>query len=134
MNRRAFLRLAALTGMAAFSTPTLSTVRAASPATRPGKKVKPFELDEMSIAQLQDLMAHGKASAVSLVKKYQARIEAIDRHGPRLNAVMELNPDALAIAAALDKERVFRGARGPLHGVPQGEFIADPKGLVENDL
>jgi amidase len=72
----------------------------------------------MSIAQLQDLMAHGKASAVSLVKKYQARIEAIDRHGPRLNAVMELNPDALAIAAALDKERVSRGARGPLHGVP----------------
>ena len=118
MNRRAFLRLAALTGMAAFSTPTLSTVRAASPATRPGTKVKPFELDEMSIAQLQDLMAHGKASAVSLVKKYQARIEAIDRHGPRLNAVMELNPDALAIAAALDKERVSRGARGPLHGVP----------------
>jgi amidase len=123
MNRRAFLRLAALTGMAAFSTPTLSTVRAATPATRPGKKVKPFELDEMSIAQLQDLMAHGKASAVSLVKKYQARIEAIDRHGPRLNAVMELNPDALAIAAALDKERVFRGARGPLHGVPV--FIKD---------
>jgi amidase len=123
MNRRAFLRLAALTGMTAFSTPTLSTVRAASPATRPGKKVKPFELDEMSIAQLQDLMAHGNASAVSLVKKYQARIEAIDRHGPRLNAVMELNPDALAIAAALDKERAFRGARGPLHGVPV--FIKD---------
>jgi amidase len=123
MNRRAFLRLAALTGMAAFSTPTLSTVRAASLATLPGKKVKPFELDEMTIAQLQDLMAHGKASAVSLVKKYQARIETIDRHGPRLNAVMELNPDALTIAAALDKERAFRGARGPLHGVPV--FIKD---------
>lgn len=118
MNRRAFLRLAALTGMAAFSTPTIVLARASALASSPGTKVKPFELDEMSIAQLQDLMAHGKASAVSLVKKYQARIEAIDRHGPRLNAVMELNPDALAIAAALDKERVSRGARGPLHGVP----------------
>jgi amidase len=118
MNRRAFIRLAALTGMAAFSTPTIPTARASSPASGPGKKVKPFELEEMTIAQLQELMAHGKASAVSLVKKYQARIETIDRHGPRLNAVIELNPDALAIAAALDKERLSQGARGPLHGVP----------------
>jgi amidase len=118
MNRRAFLRLAALTGVAAFSDPTIPTVRASSPASGAGKKVKPFELEEMTIAQLQELMAHGKASAVSLVKKYQARIETIDRHGPRLNAVIELNPDALAIAAALDKERLSQGARGLLHGVP----------------
>jgi amidase len=118
MNRRAFLRLAALAGMAACSTPTIPLARASSFATRPGKKVKPFELEEMTIAQLQGLMAHGKASAVSLIKKYQARIETIDRHGPRLNAVIELNPDALAIAAALDKERRSQGPRGPLHGVP----------------
>jgi amidase len=118
MNRRAFLRLAAATGMAAFSTPTIVLARASALSSSPGKKVKPFELEEMSIAQLQDLMAHGKASAVSLVKKYRARIEAIDRHGPRLNAVIELNPDALAIAAALDKERLSQGARGLLHGVP----------------
>ena len=118
MNRRAFLRLAALAGMAACSTPTIPLARASSFATRPGKKVKPFELEEMTIAQLQGLMAHGKASAVSLVKKYQARIETIDRHGPRLNAVLELNPDALAIAAGLDKERRSQGPRGPLHGVP----------------
>ena len=113
MNRRAFLRLAALTGMAAFSTPTIPTGHASSPASGAGKKVKPFELEEMTIAQLQDLMAHGKASAVSLVKNYQARIETIDRHGPKLNAVIELNPDALEIAAALDKERRSQGPRGP---------------------
>jgi amidase len=118
MNRRAFLRLAALAGMAACSTPTIPLARASSLASAPGNKVKPFELDEITIAQLQDRMARGKASAVSLVKKYQARIEAIDRHGPRLNAVIELNPDALAIAAALDKERRSQGPRGPLHGVP----------------
>jgi len=118
MNRRTFLRLAALAGMAACSTPAIPLARASSPATRPGKKVKPFELEEMTIVQLQELMAHGKATAVSLVKKYQARIETIDRHGPRLNAVIELNPDALAIAAALDKERRSQGPRGSLHGVP----------------
>jgi amidase len=118
MNRRAFLRLAALTGIAAFSTPTIPLARASSLASGPSKKVKPFELDEITIAQLQDRLARGEASAVSLVKKYQARIEAIDRHGPRLNAVIELNPDALAIAAALDKERRSQGPRGLLHGVP----------------
>ena len=118
MNRRAFLRLAAFTGMAAFTAPTIPLARASALASGPGKQVKPFELEEMTIAQLQDLMAHGKASAVSLVKKYQARIDSIDRRGPRLNAVIELNPDALEIAAALDKERRSQGPRGPLHGVP----------------
>src|SRR5436309_2102687 len=49
---------------------------------------------------------------------YLARIEAIDRNGPRLNSVIELNPDALAIAADLDRERASKGARGPLHGIP----------------
>jgi amidase len=112
MNRRAFLRLAALTGMA------FPTAWGSSSDPRAGKKLRPFELEEMSIVQLQELMANGHASAVSLVKKYQARIEAIDRHGPKLNAVIELNPEALAIAAALDKERRSQGARGPLHGVP----------------
>ena len=73
MNRRAFLRLAALAGMATFSTPAMPAAWAHSPAIGPGKKVKPFELEEMTIAQLQGLMASGKASAVSLVKKYRRR-------------------------------------------------------------
>jgi amidase len=75
-------------------------------------------LDELTIAQLQNLMARRKASAVSLVKKYQRRIQAIDRRGPRLNAILELNPDALMIAEQMDKERITQGPRGVLHGIP----------------
>ena len=63
-------------------------------------------------------MASGKVSALSLTRKYLGRIVEIDRRGPALNAVIELNPDAEAIAAALDRERRTSGARGPLHGIP----------------
>lgn len=82
------------------------------------RRVKSFGIEEQTIPQLQAMIDAGKASAVSLVKKYLARIEALDRRGPRLNAVIELNPDALAIAAELDKERVAHGRRSPLHGIP----------------
>ncbi len=81
-------------------------------------RVRPFILDEVSIAELQGWMAAGRFSAVDLVKKYLARIAAVDRHGPSLNAVIELNPDALSIAAALDRERRAKGPRGSLHGIP----------------
>src|SRR5207248_1868688 len=57
-------------------------------------------------------------TSVQLVQKYQARIDEIDKHGPRINSVIELNPDAPAIAAALDRERKDKGVRGPLHGIP----------------
>jgi amidase len=72
----------------------------------------------MTIAQMQRAMESRKLSAVSLTRKYLARIEEIDAEGPALNAVIELNPDALAIARALDQERNGKGPRGPLHGVP----------------
>jgi amidase len=116
MKRRDFLRcttigVGSFLGLQAFTAGSTASARTAS-------RVKAFELDELSIAQLQDLMQRRKATAVSLVKKYQARIKAIDRRGPRLNAVLELNPDALLIAADLDKERLAKGPRGPLHGMP----------------
>ena len=63
-------------------------------------------------------MKSGKYTALSLTEKYLARIEEIDRNGPKLNSVMEINPDALPIAEALDKERRGKGPRGPLHGLP----------------
>jgi amidase len=72
----------------------------------------PFDLDELTIAQLQ------KHTAQSLVEKYLARIEGVDRSGPTLRAVIEINPEALAIAQALDQERKAKGSRGPLHGIP----------------
>ncbi|PYR59657.1 MAG: amidase [Acidobacteria bacterium] len=77
-----------------------------------------FDLQEATIADLQQRMASRQETARSLVEKYLARIEAIDRHGPALRSVIEINPDALAIADRLDAERASNGARGPLHGIP----------------
>jgi amidase len=80
--------------------------------------LRPFELDEITIIDLQDGMKSGKFTARSLVEKYSARVAEIDKQGPAINSVIELNPDALAIADTLDQERKTKGARGPLHGVP----------------
>jgi amidase len=80
--------------------------------------VKPFELDEITISDLQDGMKSGKFTARSLVEKYQARIADIDKQGPSINSIIQLNPDALAIADALDQERKAKGERGNLHGIP----------------
>ena len=63
-------------------------------------------------------MASGEYSSVSITKLYLKRIEAIDKKGPALNAVIEINPDALTIAAAMDAERKAGKVRGPLHGIP----------------
>ena len=71
-----------------------------------------------NIFELQATMATDALTSQGLVETSRARIEAIDRSGPRLNAVLELNPDALAIADALDAERHKQGPRGPLHGIP----------------
>src|SRR5258706_3492073 len=63
-------------------------------------------------------MSAGRITSRALTAQYLNRIKAIDKAGPRINSVIELNPDALAIAAALDKERKEKGPRGPLHGIP----------------
>ena len=73
-------------------------------------------VENATIAGLQEALAAGRATAADLVRAYTARIEAYDRDGPRLNAVRELNPDALAIAAALDARK--SGRRRPLEGIP----------------
>jgi amidase len=87
-------------------------IRAQAPARAP------FDLDELSIAQLQERMQSGRDTARSLTEKYLARIEAVDRSGPALHSVLEVNPDALAIADRLDAERTGGRTRGPLHGIP----------------
>ena len=74
--------------------------------------------EERGIAELQAEMQRGKLSSRALVRRYLRRIEELDRRGPALRSVLEVNPDALAIADALDKERKKQGARGPLHGIP----------------
>ena len=79
----------------------------------------PFpELEEATIADLQAQMAAGSLTARRLTQMYLARIETLDRSGPMLRSVLEVNPDALAIADALDAERATSGPRGPLHGIP----------------
>jgi amidase len=77
-----------------------------------------FSLDEVTIADLQQRMRSGRETARSLTEQYIARIEAVDRNGPALHSVLEVNPDALAIADRLDAERKNGRTRGPLHGIP----------------
>jgi amidase len=87
-------------------------------AVAPQPAARPFELDEATVQQLQDWMQSGRYTSRRLVDLYLARIEQIDRGGPLLRSVIEVNPDAASIADALDKERASKGPRGPLHGVP----------------
>ncbi|MBL7739267.1 MAG: amidase [Chitinophagaceae bacterium] len=83
-----------------------------------GDVVPSFELDEETISTLQEKMVSGKYNSEQLTQLYLARIEAIDKNGPKLNSVIEINPDALAIAKAMDEERKAGKIRGPLHGIP----------------
>lgn len=77
-----------------------------------------FPLEEATAAQLQDWMTSGRYTSRQLTEMYLRRIEEVDRQGPALRAVIEVNPDALSIADALDAERKAKGPRGPLHGIP----------------
>ncbi|HUJ26064.1 MAG TPA: amidase family protein [Myxococcales bacterium] len=78
----------------------------------------PTHLNEATVAQLQAMMAAGQLTSVQLTQYYIDRINALDQNGPGVNAVMELNPDALAIARSLDQERAHGHVRGPMHGIP----------------
>ncbi len=124
-SRRSFLKTSLVGGAAASVIPLCSVLRTARetasvPAT---PEIRPFELDEITIAELQDGLSSGRFTARSLVEKYSARIDEVDKHGPTVNSVIELNPDALEIADALDRERKAKGPRGPMHGIPV--FIKD---------
>ena len=117
-NRRGFLKTGLVGGAAAAVFPTLGGTELATAAPGRPIEIPSSELDEISIAELQDGMKSGKYTARSLAQKYLERIEAVDRQGPALHCIIELNPDALDIADALDKERKEKGARGPMHGIP----------------
>lgn len=120
VDRRSFLRAGAAAGAAALALSSLEVAaREQATAASPGPTAPPaFELDELSIADLQQRMASGQETARSLTEKYLARIAALDRQGPALHAVLETNPDALQIAETLDAERKAGKVRGPLHGIP----------------
>jgi amidase len=119
-NRRAFLQTTLIGSAAAAFIPlypALGAAREIAPSA-PVPDLRPFELAEITISALQDGMKSGKFTARSLVEKYSSRIDEIDKRGPAINAIIDLNPDALSIADALDQERKAKGPRGPLHGIP----------------
>jgi amidase len=101
---------AVLTGCAK---PTGGSVAAPSPPRAPHA-----ELEELPLHALSEQLDSKATSSVALLEAYRARIEALDRSGPTLRSVLELNPDAPALAAQLDAERRAGKTRGPLHGVP----------------
>jgi amidase len=115
-TRRDFMRMGSMGGALALS----GQSAAGPPARRPGRAASPpvFELEEATVDELQRRMASGSLTARRLTSAYLARIAALDRTGPALHHVIEVNPDALSIAAALDAERRAKGPRGPLHGIP----------------
>jgi len=116
IDRRGFLKLGVAGGTAAMAVP-FSNCKSGSPA--PAEQgVQPFELDETTIISLQDAMKSGRMTAHSITEKYLKRIDELDHRGPSLHSVIEVNPDALAIARQLDRERKATGPRGPLHGIP----------------
>jgi amidase len=119
MNRRDFLQLAALgSAQALFPTAALAKSPSRILSEASAFRIKPFAWEEATIGDLQAAMSSRKETAVTLTKAYLRRIEDLDQQGPRLRSVLEVNPDALAIARALDQERKAKGSRGPLHGVP----------------
>jgi len=122
MKRRDFLTtgtLAAAGLSSILSSCKPGTTKTTAPATPVTTEAVPdFELNEETIAGLQEKMSAGKYTSEKITKMYLDRIDAIDKKGPLLNAVIELNPDALNIAKALDDERRAGKTRGPLHGIP----------------
>jgi amidase len=123
-SRRKFLQAALTAGGTAALCPALSAGRViAAPAESAAPQVTGFELEEITIPELQEGMKSGKFTARALVEKYLERIDDVDtprkdKPGPAVNAIIELNPDAPHIADALDQERKAKGPRGPLHGIP----------------
>jgi amidase len=119
MNRRTFVRRSVVGGVGLASVSVTASAKEISETSSANVAPPPaFELDELTIGELQSGMASGKYSAQSLARQYLDRIDELDKHGPAINSVIELNPDALSIASELDKERQAKGARGPLHGIP----------------
>jgi amidase len=116
-NRRKFLKTGLVGGTAAAVYPAFAAAREIAPAA-PAPDVRPFELEEITIDDLQAGMNSGKYTSSSITELYLARIDAVDKHGPAVNSVIEINPDAQEIAEALDRERKEKGSRGPLHGIP----------------
>jgi len=118
VSRRSLLQATAFGTAGVALTPALSAGRAFADSGPEVPPIKFFEFEEATISDLQARLKSGELTAHSLTEAYLRRIQEIDKTGPTLNSVIELNPDALSIAESLDRERKQKGARGPLHGIP----------------
>lgn len=116
MHRRKFIHTGSLAGLSLFGISALGFNLKSENGF--SKLENGFKLDELGIDDLQKMMKSGGASSQQIVKLYLDRISEIDKKGPLINSIIELNPDALKIAAELDKERAAGKIRGPLHGIP----------------
>jgi amidase len=123
MDRREFVKVGAIAAAIAGGKPLSAEVLtrgggAASEVRRRALRIAPFELEETTVADLAAAMASGQRTSRSITQLYLDRIAELDRQGPTLRHVIEVNPDALSIADALDRERKAGKLRGPLHGIP----------------
>ena len=123
MKRSDFLTTTALAVVGVTTLFTTNSFTEKKPDSKPSIKSDDydddnFELDEITVAELQDKMAKGAYTSEQITQLYLNRIEAIDKNGPKLNSMIEVNPDALSIAKAMDKERKDGKVRGALHGIP----------------
>lgn len=124
MNRRNFLKkgsaagaIVATAGIASCNSPAKEVKENAGDA-KADQFIDEFELNEVTIDELQQKMQNGALTSKAITELYLKRIDAIDKKGPALNSVIEINPDAVSIAEAMDKERKEGKIRGPLHGIP----------------
>jgi amidase len=128
-NRRRFLGSGALAGLAALTRPVTGAEPTPAPSPSPAAKATaapraavtvsvPFPWEDATLDSLQAAMQSGTLTSRLLTRAYLRRIDELDRRGPTLRHVIELNPDAVRIAGELDLERKASGARGPLHGIP----------------
>ena len=121
MDRRTFIGTTAAGGAGLALTSACAPPASDSPVDSSGQaagEIPPFEFDEVTVDDLQRMMESGEHTARSITQAYIDRIEAMDRQGPELRSMIEINPDALEIADELDAERRAGGPRGPLHGIP----------------
>lgn len=114
MDRRSFVGIGLAAGAAAGAARADTLAHTSHTAAHIGASA----VLDAGVLRQQALMESGKLSAHALTSHYLARIQSIDKAGPRINAIIELNPDALQIARDMDRERAANKVRGPLHGIP----------------
>ena len=118
LDRRSLLRYGAVGGALAAVSPALARAGGEDFTDRVQPDIGPFALEEASFDDLRKRMETGQATAASIAQDYLTRINALDRRGPALRSILEVNPDTITIARSLDAERKAGKVRGPLHGIP----------------